>query len=228
MAETHTGIISWFARNPVAANLLMVVIMAVGLGAAFNIQRAMFPAIEIEMIQVTMPYPGAAPEEVEKGIIYKIEEAINDLDGIKRVESEARESIALVWIEPQDGTDVRKLQGDVKNRIDAIAHFPEDAEKPIVSQLELRFSALTIQITGDLDERGMKAMAEEIRRELMAFPEISAATVNGARDYEIAIEISESLLQEYHLTLNEVAQLISASSLDLPAGSVQTLSLIHI
>ncbi len=222
MKQQHKGIIAWFAYNPVAANLLMLIIMAVGIGAAFNIQRSMMPAIDVEWIYINAPYPGAAPEEVEKGIVLKIEEAINDVDGIKRVESQAYESYAMIWIEPQDGVDLSRLLDDVQNRVDAIPHFPEEAEKPIISQPEVMFPALTVQIAGDLDERSMKAMASEIRLELLAYPEISAADIIGARDYEIAIEISEQLLREYHLTLGDVANVIARSSLDLPAGSVQT------
>jgi multidrug efflux pump subunit AcrB len=218
----YKGIIAWFAYNPVAANLLMLIIMAVGIGSALNIQRAFFPALDIEMIYITAPYPGAAPEEVEKGIVLKIEEAINDVDGIKRIESDAYESNALIWIEPLEGTDVSRLLDDIQNRVDAIPHFPEEAEKPIISQPEILFPSLTVQIGGDLDERSMKALAEEIRRELLALPEVSAAEVVGARDYEIAIEISEQLLREYHLSLGDVANTIARSSLDLPAGSVQT------
>ncbi len=218
------GIISWFAHNPVAANLLMLVIMTVGLASAFSIQRALFPPIDFRMIFITMAYPGAAPEEVEKGVVLKIEEAINDVEGIKRVESDAYESYARVMVEPQDGVDLAKLLDDIKIRIDAVQHFPEDAEKPIIRQPQLRFPALTVQITGDLDERSMKAMADEVRRELLTYPEVSAADVVGARDYEISIEISEQLLREYHLTLGEVARTIAASSIDLPAGSVQTIN----
>ncbi len=216
------GIIAWFAHNPVAANLLMAVIMVVGLASAFTIQRAMFPAIDIELIVISMAYPGAAPEEVEKGIVLKIEEAINDVDGIKRVESDAYESYARVMVEPQDGIDLAKLLDDIKIRIDAVQHFPEEAEKPIINQPEIQFPALTVQISGDLDERSMKALANEIRRELLTLPSVSAADVIGARDYEISIEISEQLLREYHLTLGDVARTVATSSLDLPAGSIQT------
>jgi multidrug efflux pump subunit AcrB len=216
------GIIAWFAHNPVAANLLMLIIMTVGLGSAFNIQRAMFPALDIEVVFIDMAYPGAAPEEVEQGVVLKIEEAINDIDGIKRVESDAFESAAFMIIEPQEGTDLAKLMADIQNRIDAIQHFPEEAEKPIISQPELQFPALTLQLSGDIDERSMKSLADEIRRELLTFPAISAAAVVGAREYEIAIEISEQLLREYHLNLGDVANIISASSLDIPAGSVRT------
>tara|TARA_B100001540_G_scaffold281000_1_gene270757 strand:- start:1626 stop:4766 length:3141 start_codon:yes stop_codon:yes gene_type:complete len=216
------GIIAWFAHNPVAANLLMLIIMAVGLGSAFTIQRAMFPAFDFELIWVQATYPGAAPEEVEQGIVLKIEEAINDLEGIKRVESDSFESNATMIIQPLDGTDVNKLLDDVQNRVDAIQYWPEAAEKPVISQPEVLFPALTVQVSGNIGERSMKALAESVRRDLLTYPEVSAAEVIGARDYEIAVEISEELLREYHLTLGDVADTIAASSLDLPAGSVRT------
>ena len=216
------GIIAWFAKNPVAANLLMAVILCVGLASAFKIQRAMFPAFDIEALFIEMFYPGAPPEEVEKGLVYRIEDAINDVDGIKRVESDAFESRAQVIVQPQDGADLSKLMSDVENRINAIQTFPDAAEKPIVAIPELQFPALSVAVSGALDERGMKALAEEVRQEMLSFPEISAAKIFGARDYEIAIQISETLLREYHLTLGKVAETISKSSLDLPAGSLQT------
>ncbi len=220
--EHPRGVIAWFAYNPVAANLLMLIIMTVGLGSAFTIQRAMFPSVEIEMIFITAPYPGAAPEEVEQGIVLKIEEAINDLDGIKRVESDAYESYARIMIEPNEGIDLGKLLDEVQNRINAIQHFPDGAEEPIVRQPELLFPTLTLQLSGGIDERALKSLADEVRRELLSLPEVSAAQVVGARDYEISVEISEQLLREYHLTLGDVANVIAASSLDIPAGSVQT------
>ncbi len=217
-----SGVIAWFARNPVAANLLMIIIMVAGLGAMSTIQRAMFPVFDLQVIFIDMSYPGAPPEEVEQGIVLKIEEAINDVDGIKRVESDAWESHARVMVEPLDGVDINILLGDLKNRIDAIQFFPEEAEKPIINQPELLFPALTLQLSGELDERSMKTLAEDIRRELLALPEVTAVDIVGARDYEISIEISEQLLREYHLTLGEVANIIARSSLDLPAGSVRT------
>jgi len=148
--------------------------------------------------------------------------AINDLEGIKRVESDSFESAAMIMIEPQDGADLSKLLDDVQNRVDAIQHFPAEAEKPIISQPELMFPSLILQLSGDIDERSMKSLADSVRRDLLTFPEVSGAQVVGARNYEIAVEISEPLLREYHLTLGDVANIISASSLDLPAGSVRT------
>ncbi|MEM8660010.1 MAG: efflux RND transporter permease subunit, partial [Pseudomonadota bacterium] len=174
MSPQHPkGIIAWFAYNPVAANLLMLFIIVVGLGAAFTIQRAMFPAIEIEAIYISAPYPGAAPEEVEQGVVLKIEEAINDLDGIKRIESDALESFGQLFIQPADGIDLTKLMSEVQNRINAISRLPDGAEEPIVRQPELLFATLTLQLSGKLDERAMKALADEIRTELLSLPEVS-------------------------------------------------------
>ncbi|MEP1594367.1 MAG: efflux RND transporter permease subunit, partial [Halieaceae bacterium] len=219
--QEHKGIIAWFAHNPVAANLLMAFIMIVGLGSAFTIQRAIFPSLDIEIVFVTVAYPGAAPEEVEKGVVMRIEEAIKDVDGIERVESDAFESHARIMVEPLAGVDLGKLTDDIRNRIDGIQHFPDGVEKAIVTQPELRFPALSIQVSGALDERSMKSLADEMRRELVANPKISAAEVVGAREFEIAIEVPEARLREYHLTLEEVAQRIASSSLDLPGGSVR-------
>ncbi len=223
MSETNEkGLIAWWATNPVAANLLMLVIVSVGLLSGLTIKRTMMPEFEIPFIQVSMPYPGAAPEEVELGIILKIEEAITDLDGIKRVESSAMESMAMVFIEPEEEDDLIELINDVKNRIDAIAHFPEGAEKPIIGRVEMPIQALMIQISGDLDERAMKELGEQVKLDLISDPDISSVNIWGVRDYEIAIEISEHRLQEYHLTLGQVANIVASSSIDLPGGSVRT------
>lgn len=220
--QQHRGIISWFATNPVAANLLMIVIICVGLASGLTMRRTMMPEFEIDVIQVTMAYPGAAPEEVEQGIILKLEEALSDLNGVERIEAEATESFGWLIVEPQDGVDIIEMLNDVKTRVDAIPHFPEDAEKPIIGRIELGLQALFIQISGDLDERSMKNLAEEIKLELTAHPDISQVEIWGARDYEIAIEVSEHQLLEYHLTLGQIANVIAASSLDLPGGSVRT------
>jgi multidrug efflux pump subunit AcrB len=221
-SHPHKGVIAWFANNPVAANLLMLIIIAVGIGVASGIKRTFMPEIDFDILQISIAYPGAAPEEVEKGIVLRVEEALSDIDGIKRISSSAMESFARVVIEPEDSGDIMELLNDVKTRVDAITHFPEGAEKPIVGKIEPNLQALMIQITGDLDERNMKELAEQTRLELLAHPDISSVGIWGARDYEVAIEVPEERLREYHLSLGEVASIISKSSIDLPGGSVRT------
>ena len=132
---------------------MMLVIIGVGLLSAFTIKRTMMPEFDIDMISISMAYPGAAPEEVEQGIVLKIEEALADLEGIKRIESDSLESLARIIIEPEDEDAIVELINDVKNRVDAVPHFPEGAEKPIIGRVELPIQALMIQISGDLDER---------------------------------------------------------------------------
>ena len=223
MRETqHRGIIAWFATNPVAANLLMLVIIGVGLLSALTIKRTMMPEFDVDIIEIYIPYPGAAPEEVEQGIVLRVEEALSDLEGIKRIESDSYESRARIIVEPEDENKVVELMNDIKTRVDAIASFPEGAEKPIIGRAEIPFQALIIQISGDLDERSMKELAEQVKLDLVSNPDISSVEIWGARDYEIAIEISEHRLQEYHMTLNDVAQIVASSSIDLPGGSVRT------
>jgi len=220
--KQHSGIIAWFAQNPVAANLLMIVILTIGLVASFNVQRELMPKFELDGVHITMAYPGAAPEEVELGIVSKIEEAIKDVDGMKRVHSTTRESLATIYIQAEDDTDVLELMEELKNRIDSVQNFPEQAEKPIVEKFEIKQEAIRLQLWGDLNERDIKEYAKQLKMDLMNYPEVSFVDIQGGRDYEIAIEVSEHQLRRYHLTLGQIAKLIRDSSVDLPAGSVRT------
>lgn len=216
------GLIAWFARNPVAANLLMVVILAVGLASAFTLKRAVSPEIEPNEITITQIYPGAAPEEVERGLVLKIEEALKDIEEIKRVDATADESLATVTLKIHDEFDVLTVMDEVKSAVDAISSFPEQAEKPVIKRLQLKEHAVNVQVYGNLDERAMKNLTEQVKEELLREPGIAYAEIFGARDDEIAIEISESTLRQYNLTLEQVANAIRASSQDLPGGAIKT------
>ncbi len=221
-APQHKGIIAWFAKNPVAANLLMIIIIGVGGFSAFNIQRSLQPALEINAITIDMVYPGAAPEEVEQGIIYKIEEALKDIDSIKKIEATAQESRASLNVEVYEDLDVLEVLDEVKSAVDAISSFPEEAEKPIIKHQRMRVNALIVQVFGDVDEAGLKDFAESVKTEMLSLPDIAAIDIFGDRDFEIAIEVPERTLREYQLTLEQVAQAIRRSSIDLPSGSLKT------
>jgi multidrug efflux pump subunit AcrB len=218
----HRGIIAWFARNSVAANLLMIVIMAVGIYSAMTIQRTIQPNFETNVININMVYPGAAPEEVERGIILKIEESLKDIDSIKRVDSTAKESYASLSLEIYSDMDVLAVLDEVKSAVDSISSFPEQAEKPVINRMQIRDHVMNIQVYGNLDEAGMKSLIEEVKEEITQDPDIAFASVYGARDYEIAVEINEVTLRKYKLTLEQVAQAIRNSSLDLPGGAIKT------
>ncbi len=216
------GLIGWFATNHVAANLMVVFILGAGLYAMALVKKESFPNIEFDRVQVTVPYPGAGPEEVEEGIVIKIEEAVDGIEGIKEVTGMAFEGRGQVSIEVKQGYDVAEVTNEVKLVVDGINTFPVDAERPIISKLKITKGALNVQVSGGLDEATMKSLAEDVRDEITALPEVSSAQVWGGRPFEISVEIPELTLREYGLTLAQVANVIRHWSIDLPGGSIRT------
>ena len=222
MIDTHQGIIAWFARNHVAANLLKLVIIGCGLISASTIRTQMAPDFESQTVTITVPFPGASPGEVETGILLRVEEAVRNIEGIARMTSDARRGNGSVRLEVENGYDIQVIMDEVNMAMDRISSMPNQTERFSVSRGYSEFDAITVQITGDLTERGMKRLAEQIRDEILALPSITKADVQGARGYEISVEIEESKLRQYGLTLDSVARAIRLSSLDLPAGSINT------
>lgn len=220
--EEQKGLIAWFAHNHVAANLLMIMIIVTGLFSVFTITKKAMPDIDLPLIQVRMAYPGAAPADVESGIVIQIEKAVEDVDGIDRIRSVANEGSAQITLEIDESYEINEVLNDVKVRIDSILTFPVDAEPPIVMRTIIRNDALRLEIYGELDPVSQKELAQDIRDELLELPDVTSVTLAGARPYEISIEVSENTLQKYGLSLDQIAQRIRMSSLDLPAGSLQT------
>ena len=216
------GIIAWFAANHVAANLLMLVIIVAGLISAFTIRKETQPEIELNMIQVEMAYLGAAPQEVEEGVVIKIEEAIQDLTGIKRIRSFAREGFGQVTVEVEQGADVDLALSEIKTRVDAISTFPALTEKAVIYKQEPDNPVVLIAIHGDMDPFTRKAIAQEVRDELMAMPSVNKVYNFGDRPFEISIEVSEHTLRQYGLTMSEISQAVKDSSVDLPGGTIKS------
>ena len=214
--------IAWFARNTVAANLLMAMIVAGGLMSVSTVKREVFPEVGLDVITVTVPYLGAAPEEVEEGVCVRIEEAIQGLDGIKRVSSTAAEGMGAIVIELELGADSRKVLDDLKARIDAIDTFPEQTEKPIIQELTNRRQVINLAVWGEADQTTLRRLAERVRDELSATPGISQVELSNVAPYEISIEVSENTLRRYGLSFDFVARAVRRSSLDMPGGSVKT------
>jgi multidrug efflux pump subunit AcrB len=212
-----------FAKNTVFANILLVTICTAGILAVVFLERETFPDIELDMIRVVVPWPGADPEEVEEGICRKIEEAIEGIDGIKRYHTIARENYGIATIEVRDDFDIIYVKEKVRNAVEAISTFPQDAEKPITEEAILRVNVMFIALYGEaMDERLLKEWGEKIREELRALPELSQIELLGTRDYEIAIEVSEERLREYRLTFEEVAEIVRRNSLNLSGGVMRT------
>ncbi|MCZ6644158.1 MAG: efflux RND transporter permease subunit, partial [Gammaproteobacteria bacterium] len=216
------GLIGWFARNHVTANLIMFFIIGMGIYSLVIVKKEMMPAFQFDLITVSVPYLGAAPLEVEEGVVIKLEEAIKSIQGIRQINSVSAEGSGRVMIEVEDGYDVGELTDEIKLAVDGISTFPAETERPIYSKQLFRNGVINVQIHGDLDERSMKELAEEIRREITALPEVSFAQVTGSRPFEISIEISENTLRQYSMTLNQVAQIIRLWSIDLPGGSIRS------
>ncbi len=219
--ETNKGIIAWFARNNVAANLLMIILLIGGLFSIILINKEVFPTFELNYLRVSVAYPGAAPQEIEEGINIKIEEALQDISGIKKITSVASEGSGSVSIEVADGYDPQEVLDEAKLRVDAISTFPENIEKPNIYRIKPENNVIWVSVYGDMDLHEMKELAKTIREEITDLPAVTRAQVTGVRDYEISIELSENKLREYGLSFVEVAQAVRNSSLDLPGGSIK-------
>ena len=215
------GMIAWFAKNPVAANLLMVFIVVSGAMSVFSVNSQIFPEFSLDMVSIEVPYLGAAPEEVEEAVCIRVEEAILGLDGIKEVTSTASEGMGLVMVELELGADARKVVDDIKSRVDAIDTFPAETEKPIIREMIARNQVVDVAVSGSTDEFTLKALAEQVRDDLSATPGISQVEITSARPYEIAIEVSENALRRHQLSFDDVASAVRRSSLDMPGGSVR-------
>jgi multidrug efflux pump subunit AcrB len=218
----YYALIDWFARNAVAANLLMIILLAGGLYSVLTIKKESQPPIETNFITVSMPFLGASPEDVEEGVLVKIEESIQDIEGIQEIMSTGRRGSGTVQIEVSTGYDVPEVMNEIKNRVDAISTFPDNTENPIVSRTRFQQQVNLVSVYGDVEERTLKEYAKQVRNEIVALPGITRAEILGSRPYEISIEVSEFTLEQYNMSLAEVAMAIRRGSLDLPAGSIRS------
>ncbi len=216
------GPISFMVRNPIAANLLMGFLLFAGLLAALELPQEFLPEASLDRIQVVVPYPGAAPQEVEESIVRKIEEQIGSVEGLKRTESSAAESLGSVIAEFGQGTDLSRALSEVKARVDRIATFPAGAERPEVREVTSRQIVLRLVVHGDVPERTLKELAYRIEDGVLGLPEVSYAETSGVRNYEISIEVPLGRLRAFGLTLDEVAAAVRRGSLELSAGKIST------
>ena len=213
--------IRWFVNNPVAANLLMIIILVGGFFGAYGIGKEVFPSISFNYITVNMPYPGAGPKEVEEQIVVRIEEAIYNLEGIKSLSSEARKGRGSVTVEIDTNYEMTKMLNDIKSRVDAVTTFPRDAERPIVTEVVEREEVIRIALFGDAEERVLKEYGERIRDDLAALRDIDFVEVWGVRQPQVDIELSEIDMRRYGLSFDDVVSAIRRTSLNLPAGTIR-------
>jgi hydrophobic/amphiphilic exporter-1 (mainly G- bacteria), HAE1 family len=224
------AIVSWTIRNMPAMNTLMVAVLLVGGMAFATMRREVFPEFELEIVLVTVPYPGATPEEVEEGICQKIEEACRSVEGIKKVTSVAQEGAGFCVFELRESVDdVQKTLAEIRSEVDRIPSFPVLAEDPKVEQVTLRTPAIKVgvlapdpAVAGEVSEEELRDVAEAVRDDLLSLPAVSAANLQGARDYEIDIEIPEETLRKYGLSLQAVANIVRRENMELPGGLIRS------
>lgn len=215
--------IEWFARNSVAANLLMITLLVLGLGSLkLNIPLEVFPSVEPRAVTVSVSIPGALPEEIETSVTVKLEEAIQDLEGIETLSSTSSENAASIWVQLLDGYDAQDMLAEIKNRVDSVNNLPSDAERPVVALAQRRREVISVAVSGPLSEEEIRQEAERVRDQLLALDGISQVELDGVRNYEISISLSEEVLRKFGLSMKTVADAIVASSRDISAGSLKT------
>ena len=215
-------LIDWFAENPIAANILMCVLLLGGITSLNSINKQAFPSFNTDSIRITVPYRGAGPREVEQQICIRIEEALEGLEGIAELRCVASLNQGSAIIDAASGFSFESLLNSVKSRVDSINTFPVDTERPIVEELLFSPSLISLVISGDTDEKSIKEFTESIKDELSQIANVPLVEISGTRDYELAIEISENRLREFGLNLDSLAQIISAHSVTIGGGLIRS------
>ncbi|WP_432737848.1 efflux RND transporter permease subunit [Maridesulfovibrio sp. FT414] len=224
MAENkrHKGAIAWMAGNPVASNLLMLILLVGGLVMGFNIKQEVFPEFTTDTVTISVTYSGASPEEVEQGIVLAVEEAVIGLDGVKEVSSSASEGSGSVTVEAVEGYDLQKLSQDIKSEVDRITSFPEEAEDPVISISSRKRGVLSLMVYGDASSLALRKVAEQLREDLIGDPEITQVELTEVSGLQVSIEIPQDKLRAYGLTLADVADIVDKTSVELPGGGIKT------
>ena len=216
------GAIGWMTLNRVTPNLLMVLFLLGGLYYALNIKKEVFPEFEMDIISITVAYSGSSPEEVEQGIILVVEEAVQSIEGIEEISSTASEGSGRVNAELMDDADRQKVLQEIKQEIDRITTFPDDAEEPVVSLSSRKREVLQLSFYGDESDLVLRELGEQVRDRLLGQEGISQVSIVGSQDFEIQVEISQEQLRTHGLNLNSVANRINNASVEIPGGEVKT------
>jgi len=233
--------IKWFSHNHVAGNFLMLLVLLAGFSTWFKLKKEIFPETSIDVVTIRIPYPNATPEETERGVCIPVEEAIADLQGIKKIRSTASQNVGVVLVEVETGYQLRNVMSDLQSRIDAIDSFPEEAERPVIEEILIKAPVMSLTLSADTDETTLRQLAERVRDDLLTMEQppadsitglisrgvrgkqrISQIEIAGTRPYEISIEVPEERLRQLGLRLSDVATAVRRSTVDMPGGSVRT------
>jgi HAE1 family hydrophobic/amphiphilic exporter-1 len=220
-------LVGWAIANAPGMNVLMIALMVVGGVSLMRMRREVFPAFELELVTITVPYPGATPQDSEEAICQKIEEAIRSIDGIKKVTGVAQEGSGFVLAELRsDVKDVQKVMNEIDREVNRIPSFPDLAEDPEIQQITFREPAIRVGVVGPADkglaaELRLREVTEQIRDEILLLPPVSSASMMGTRPYQVDVEIPEATLRSYGLSLERVASIIRARNVELPGGQLR-------
>ncbi|MEW6994195.1 efflux RND transporter permease subunit [Colwelliaceae bacterium MEBiC 14330] len=219
--DTQSGIIAWFTRNSVAANLLMIFILVGGLFTINTINKQMFPQFKINWISYNAPYPGAAPQEVEEGITIKVEEALESVQGLKRVITYSNRNYSNGWFEVDNDYDPQLVLEEVKSTIDSISSFPDGMERIKVEREKFRQEVMYLSLYGDLTIEELKELGRKIHDEIQQLSLVNISDFYSGLDYEISIEVSKDKLREYNLSFTDVANAVRGHSRNMSAGQIR-------
>lgn len=214
--------IRFFAAHPTIANLLMILFLATGLFVSPTLLRETFPRAAPSEVEISVPYPGARPEDVETAICERIENALDAVTGIDRHSCEARENSARAVVKMREGDDFQAFVAEVKSEVDAITDFPDRAETPTVRPLGLTDFVASVAITGPESRSDLNKYAEQIRTKMLRWGEIPRVDIRGFSTREIQINLRPNDLQKFGVSVADIARVVQAGSLDLPTGSIET------
>ncbi|OLF79944.1 acriflavin resistance protein [Pseudoalteromonas haloplanktis] len=216
------GLIAWFARNPVAANLIMIFVLIGGLLTALTIRKQAFPQFESNWVSIQAIYPGAAPQEVEEGITIKIEENLEGTEGIKRLITYSNRGYAQAWVEIEEKYDAKEALDEIKAQVDSINTFPAGMERPVVQREKFQQEVMILALYGDMSYYQLKELGNDIKDELQNLPHVNLVDFYSGLDYEIGIEISPDKLREYGLTFRDVSNAVQSFSTNMSAGQIRS------
>ncbi|MEL0632866.1 efflux RND transporter permease subunit [Pseudoalteromonas carrageenovora] len=222
MSTSEKGLIAWFARNPVAANLIMIFILIGGLLTALTIRKQAFPQFESNWVSIQAIYPGAAPQEVEEGITIKIEENLEGTEGIKRLITYSNRGYAQAWVEIEEKYDLQEALDEIKAQVDSINTFPAGMERPVIQREKFQQEVMILALYGDMSYYQLKELGNDIKDELLALPGVNLVDFYSGLDYEIGIEISPDKLREYGLTFRDVSSAVQNFSTNMSAGQIRS------
>ena len=214
--------IRFFAGHATAANLLMVILLAMGLFALPNLQRATFPDFTPTAVEVRVPYPGATAADVEEAICRRIESAVDGIEFVDEVRAVARDNIGIVTLEMRKGGDPTTFLTDVKTEVEAITEFPDRAEPPSVRPIMRTDAVVSVAITGDMDAVDLKEYAETVKERLAQLPDVSLVRLDGFGQRQLLLEVTSTSLMQHGISADDLARVVGAQSVDLPAGVVHT------